>query len=234
MGIIISVVILVLVTLIQLFMQLTSGALALFYHYALGKNSATKADNFALYFILGAEVFVGGIWLIVYLLLSNLIGGTSEMAFRIITWALFGIFIAESITSVLFYYRKGRFTELYVPRSITKGIAIKAKSVKTRSDAFVLGFIVGAFELVFTLPIYIAGVIALLKASVLPKAPIIILFVIISVIPLFVTRTLFRLDHNLAEIEKRRIKRKNLIKACMGVSFVLLAAAMAWLGVMYG
>lgn len=234
MGIFISVIILVLITLIQLFMQLTPGTLALFYHYALGKNTFIKADNFCLHFILGAEVFVGGLWLIIYLLLLNLIGEASGVAFKIVPWVLFGVFIAEAIASVLFYYRRGKYTELYIPRSIVKGITDKAKSAKTRSDAFVLGFIVGAFELVFTLPIYIAGVTALLASPALPRGAIIILFVVISVIPLFIMRTLFRVDHNLAEVEKHRVKRKTFIKIGMCVTFVLLAAAMAWLGVQYG
>lgn len=234
MGIFISVIILILITLIQLFMQLTPGTLALFYHYALGKNTFVKADNFCLYFILGAEIFIGGMWLIVYLLLLNLIGESSGIAFKIVPWVLFGVFIAEAITSLLFYYRKGKLTELYVPRSITNGITVKAKSVKTRSDAFVLGFIVGAFELVFTLPIYIAGVIALLESPALPRAAIMILYVVISVVPLFYMRTLFRLDHNLAEIEKKRVKRKAFIKIGLCITFTLLAGTMAWLGVQYG
>ena len=234
MGIFISVIILILITLIQLFMQLTPGTLALFYHYALGKNNSIKADNFCLHYILGSEVFIGGIWLVVYLIMFNLIGNVPDTVSRVIPWVFVGIFIAEAIAGLFFYYRKGRFTELFMPRSLTRGIETKAKAVKSRSDAFILGFIVGAFELVFTLPIYVVGVAALLQTTLLPRAPIIILYIIISVIPLFIIRRLYRTDHNLAEIEKKRIKHKSFIRIGMCVTFAALAAVMVWAGVLNG
>ena len=64
MSFFISVIILVLAMLIQVSMQLTPGTFALFYHYALGKNSRTKADNLSLYFTLGVITFMAIVWIL--------------------------------------------------------------------------------------------------------------------------------------------------------------------------
>ena len=72
MSIFIPVAILIVATLIQAFMQLTPGVFALFYHYALGKNSSTKADDLSLHFILGVITFIVITWLLIYALIFSI------------------------------------------------------------------------------------------------------------------------------------------------------------------
>ena len=98
MSIFISVIILIMLSLIQFLMQLSSGIFMLFYHYALGKKSAKIADNLSLYFILGVEFFTAAVWFTVFLILPD--------ASPILFWILAGILFAESLASLFFYYRK--------------------------------------------------------------------------------------------------------------------------------
>ena len=234
MSIFASVAILVLVMAIQLMLQLNSGVFALFYHDALGKLSRKKADDLSLYYILGTEMFVGGIWLIIYIFLFNLIGDAGETVFRIMPWVLVGVCVAEAITGMIFYYRKGKMTELYVPRSITNGISGKIKNIKTRLDAFILGFVVGAFELIFSLPLYLAASTVLMESPDIPRAPIIILYIILSIVPLFAIRCFYRTDHNLAEIERKRVKHKPFVRLAICILYLLVALLMIYIGVKHG
>ena len=234
MSIFISVIILVLVMAIQLMLQLNSGVFALFYHYALGKLSRRKADDLSLYYVLGTEVFVGGIWLIIYIFLFNMIGDAGETVFRILPWVLVGVCVAEAVMGLVFYYRKGKMTELFVPRAITRGISTKVKDVKTRLDAFVLGFVVGAFELIFSLPLYLAASTVLMESPEIPRALVIILYIVLATMPLFVTRILFRTDHNLAEIEKKRVKHKSLVRLFMFILYMAVALLMVYIGIKHG
>lgn len=234
MGIFISVIILVLVMLIQLMLQLNTGVFALFYHYALGKLSRKKTDDLCLYYILGTEMFIGGIWLIIYIFLFNMIGDAGEAVFRIMPWVLVGVCVAEALASLFFYYRKGKMTELFVPRRITNGISGKVKSVKTRLDAFILGFVVGAFELIFTLPLYLVALTVLMDATEIPRAPVIIVYIILATVPLFATRIMFRTDHNLAEIERKRVKAKPFVKISLCVLYLIVAGLMVYIGVQHG
>ena len=231
MSIFIPVAILIVATLIQAFMQLTPGVFALFYHYALGKNSSTKADNLSLHFILGTITFIIIVWLFIYALIFTVFYNRIEPYPNFLPWLMAGIFLAESIASLLFYYRKGKFTTLFIPRSIAKTLDSHARKIKNRSDAFILGFFSGIPELIFTLPLYVISAIELMKINSPPRCIFIIIYVIVSIIPLFVIRTLYRHDHTLAKIEHTRIRAKLFIRILLCVGFLLLALAVIKLGV---
>lgn len=231
MSIFIPVAILIVATLIQAFMQLTPGVFALFYHYTLGKNSSTKADDLSLHFILGVITFIIIAWLLVYALIFAIFYDKVEPYPNFLPWLMAGIFLAESIASLLFYYRKGKFTALFIPRSIAKNLDFHAQKVKNRSDAFVLGFFSGIPELIFTLPLYAISAIELMRMN-FPLRPIfIIIYVIATIIPLFVIRTLYRHDHTLAKIEHTRIRAKLFIRILLCIGFLLLALSAIKLGV---
>ena len=231
MSIFIPVAILFVAMLIQALMQLTPGVFTLFYHYALGKNSANKADDLSLHFILGTITFIVIIWLLIYASIFTIFYDKVEPYPAFLPWLMAGIFLAESIASLFFYYRKGKFTTLFIPRSIAKNLDSHAQKIKTRSDAFILGFFSGIPELIFTIPLYIISAIELMRFN-FPLRPIfVIIYIIISIIPLFIIRTLYRHDHTLAKIEHTRIRAKLFIRIFFCISFLLLALAVVNLGV---
>ena len=232
MSIFIPVAILIVATLIQAFMQLTPGVFALFYHYALGKNSSTKADDLSLHFILGVITFIVITWLLIYALIFSIFYNKIEFYPNFLPWLMAGIFLAESIASLLFYYRKGKFTTLFIPRSIAKNLDFHARKVKDRSDAFILGFFSSIPELIFTLPLYIVSAIELMRINFSLRSIFIILYIIISIIPLFTIRTLYRHNHTLAKIEHTRIRAKLFIRILFCIGFLLLALAVIKLGVL--
>lgn len=232
MGIIISVVILILSMLIQAFLQLTPGTFALFYHYALGKNSTAKTNNLSLYFILGTIVFMTITWLIIYTLILAIFCQKSDFGSDFCPWLMAGIFFAESIAGFFFYYRKGKFTALFVSRQSAKNLSIHAQKVKTRSDAFILGLFAGTPELIFTLPLYIISATELMKITTIPRALIIAIYITVSIFPLFVIRTLYRCGYNLATIERLRVRAKLFVRLAICISFLLLTIATIGLGVL--
>ncbi|MBR3254165.1 hypothetical protein IKF88_00310 [Candidatus Saccharibacteria bacterium] len=233
MSFFVSVIILVLAMLIQASMQLAPGTFALFYHYALGKNSRTKADNLSLYFTLGIITFMATIWLFVYTFIFGFFCDKAELCLNFVPWLMVGVLLAESIASLFFYYRKGKFTALYVPRLAAKNLDLHAQKVKNRSDAFVLGLFSGSLELIFTLPLYVVSVIELMKINFSFRPLFIILYIIVSIIPLFAMRTLYRHDYNLATIEQLRVRTKTSTRIFISVGFLLLAIAITYVGVFY-
>lgn len=233
MSIFISVIVLILAMLIPFFMQFVPGVFALFYHYSLGKTTTQKADDKSLSFIIGAEFFNAAIWLLIYFLAFLFfynVPGPHDIFFYIMA----GIFIAEAIAVLFFYYRKGKSTALFIPRSITNGIIANIKKNKTRSDCIVLGAMSGLFELIFTLPAIIISTSILTNFETFPSTLIIVISIVMSVLPLFIVRGAFRLNHNLAEIERVRVKIKPFIKFILFFSFLFLAAATIYLGAHYG
>ena len=232
MGIFIPVIILILATLIQTSMQLTPGIFSLFYHYALGKYSSIKTDNFSLYFILGVITFMVTTWLLAYAFIFSILCNKIDLCLNFLPWLMAGIFLAESIASLFFYYRKGKFTTLFIPRSVAKNLDFHAKKIKNRSDSFVLGFFSGISELIFTLPLYIVSAIELMRVDLSLRPVLIILYIIFSIVPLFIIRTLFRHDYNLAKIERIRIRIKPFVRIIICVGFLFLALTVISLGVL--
>ncbi len=225
MSIFISVIILILVALIQFSMQLLPGIFLLFYHYALGKKSRKKADDLSIFFILGAETLVTIIWCFV---LSVVLPITSQIVF----WIIAGILVIESTASIFFYYRKSPGTELFISRSVAKAFEARAKNIKNRSDAFMLGLLSSIPELVFTLPLYfLASIILPSIGLVFSSAIYILIYMLLAVTPLFIIHVLYRTDHHLPDIERLRIKLKPFIRFFLFVGFLLLALLIINFGV---
>ena len=237
MGIFTSLIIALLAMVIQAFMQVSPGLFMIFYHHALGKTTAKKADDRSLSYILGAEIFVSIVFLITYIITTSII---SEKDFprEILLWVMSGIFLAEALITFLFYFRpssrkskksktkggqKSQSTKLFIPRHVAESLSNRAGEAKSRSDTIVLGLVSCVFELPFTLPLYIISSIAIYNISVNSGFLFIIAYIVVATLPLFTIRTLFRTNHNLAEIQRSRAKKKLFFRLIISISFLILA-----------
>ena len=205
------------------FLQLPSGLFAIFYHFRLGKTSKKQADDAALSFILGVEIFTTVIWLLTYIIIFCI---NFEDISPIFLWVMSGICLAESIAMLLFYFRRGKSTTaLFIYRRSAKSLVTHAKNVKSRSDAITLGFISCLPELIFTLPLYIVCTTFLQSESVLPRALVIIISIIVTILPLFIIRFFLHSGHNLAELQRLRVKLKPHFRIILFLAY--LAATLA-------
>lgn len=227
MSVFISVGIVILAMLIMASLQLVPGIFALFYHYALGKYSKTKAATLALFFILGSEIiaaffFIAAIYIADVLFLNDL-----DPRNNILTWIFAGILIALSIASLLFYFRHphGKDTELFIPRKFAKALDLRANKTKTPSDAFALGALSNIPELIFTLPLYIitATEIIHMHTEYLADNLLTIIYILVPTIPLFILYYSFRFKHNLATVMKTRIRDKAFHRFCLSFSYLTIA-----------
>ena len=206
---------------IQGFLQLSPGLFAIFYHHALGKTTAKKADDRALSFILGVEICVAIVFLVVYISSSIFL---SDQSFPrdIYLWVLSGIFLVEAVATFFLYFRK-KSTSLFIPRHVAASLIHRAESAKSRSDTIVLGIVTCIFELIFTLPLYFAASFAISNISTRSGFIFIIAYIIIATIPLFTIRSLYKTGRNLAEIQRSRVKKKLFFRLTISISFLILA-----------
>ena len=214
--------------LIQGFLQTSPGIFAIFYHHALAKTSAKKADDQSLSFILGTEIAIAIFFLVVYFTITYLNIENNFLKNPIFLYIMTGIFVLEAIFTFFFYFRPGKnnkkTTRLFLPRSLAKNFIYHAEHVKNRTDTILLGFLSTTSELIFTLPLFVILTTEILNLSPRFNFVFIIAYIIIATIPLFTVRTLYRTGHNLAEIEKLRIKKKLLFRLVISVSFLAIAA----------
>lgn len=232
MSSIIPVIIVFLAMLIQATLQLVPGGFAIFYHSALGKLSAKRADDISLYYILGVEFAVSLIWLLVYAVMYAIFCTVPDFNNTVLTWIMAGIFGAEAVAVFFCYFRKGRSTALFIPRSLAQNIRTHARRAKSRKDAILLGMFVGLPELVFTLPLYVISAMQALQFVTVPPYLVIILYILASMVPCFVVRAYFRAGLNLAEIERRRLRMKQAVRLALVLLYALVAICVINLGVM--
>lgn len=220
--------------LIQAFLQTSPSVFAIFYHHNLSKTSKKKADDRSLSFIFGVEIVIAIVFLATYFAITFLF---PEKFFlnQTFLFIMSGIFFIECIFILFFYFRIGKkfkkTTELFIPRRIAKKIIYLAKHTKKRTDAIILGAITVLIELAFTLPIMIISSISILNLSPRFGFIFIIAYIIIATLPLFTLRTIFYRSHNLANIQRFRVKNKMLFRLIISTSYLALAIITLILGV---
>ncbi|MBR2840034.1 hypothetical protein IKE82_01750 [Candidatus Saccharibacteria bacterium] len=227
MSVFISVGIVILAMLIMVSLQLVPGVFALFYHYALGKYSKKQASALAIFFIIGTEIiaaflFVTSIYIADILFLNDL-----DPRNNVLTWIFAGILIALSFASFFLYYRHphAKDSELFIPRKFAKALDLRAKRVKTPSDAFALGAFSNIPELLFTLPLYIITATEIIYSHTEYFADdfLTIIYILVPTIPLFILYYAFYFNHNLAHVIKTRIHDKTFHRFCLGFSYLTIA-----------
>ena len=218
--------------LIQGSLQLSPGIFSIFYHSALAKKSAKKADDLSLSFILGVETFLTAMLLFIFQIVNFLLLILIDPA--VFYWTFAGIFFAEAIIVFCVYFRKSPATTLFIPRRIARNYQTYAASAKTRRDTFLLGFFSGIPELIFTFPLFILLAFITSFTPELSSSLSFIPYIIIAVVPLFTIRTLFRSGLNLASITRLRTKFKPLIRLILALSYLFIAICLIYLGVTNG
>ena len=224
MSIIPPVILIVVVLLILMSFQLAPGTFSIFYHFMLGKFSRKKSDDLSLSFIFGTELFMVTMWLLTYFVLFTIFTNLTD--YQILLWIFAGISIAEAVSIFLFYYKSPtsrKSTVLFLPRRFASTLMHRIASVKSRKDAFLLGFFINVPELVFTLPLFIIMNTILLNTTLVPVAITIALAILATILPLFIIRTFYRADYALADIQRLRVHTKPVVRICLPICYIIIA-----------
>ena len=211
--------------LIMASLQLQPGVFALFYHYASGKYPKARTSDITLFFILGAETAAACLFLCSYYIANLLFLYQFRPETSFFAWIIVGILIALAIISLFCYFRLEPGTQLFISRKCAKNLDLHAKNTRSRSDAFALGAFSSVCELPFTLPLFIITSIEIIEMTVkfFPSHLLTLLYIIVPAIPLFIVRWRFKTGHNLADIQKSRVKDKNFTRFILGISYLTIA-----------
>lgn len=206
-------------------MKLIPGVFAHFYHYTFGKYSARKASNLSIFFIFGVEALPALIFATLNLIFCALSYTSLDLSNEIFLWAIAGLLIALGVAFFFFYFRRSSGTELFISRRNASNFIKKIKLVKNHSDAFVLGFVSGIPELLFTLPLYLVVIVSVTKnfLIIMPCSLILTLFILITISPLFFIYAYFRNGNNLANFLRLRIKNKTFFRFFVPILYFVLA-----------
>lgn len=212
-------------SLIVAFSGLTSGVFLILYHSLLGRMSRRRASDFAMFFIFGVETTLTLLLLSVYTIFNVSLGFINFYNSNIFTWILTGLLVFFGILYGTIYFRPSRGTKLFISRPIAHRYHVKAGTVKSRSDAFMLGLSALLPDLLFTTPILIISVLTVAHLGSTPpaRAGLLILFVLISILPLLLLHLCFNSGRNLAELLRFRFKNKAFFRFLVTLFYFLVA-----------
>ena len=224
MSFFVSLGIVIIAMLIMACLQLQTGVFSLLYHYASGKYSKNKTSDLTLFFIMGAEVSAACLFLCSYFIANLLFLYQFRPETSAFAWVMVGMLMAMALMSSLCYFRRGSGTRLFISRKCAKNLDLHTKNAKTRSDAFALGALSSICELPFTLPLYIVTSMEIIEMTVefYPSHILTLLYIIVPIIPLFITRWKFKAGYNLAEIQRSRVKDKNFTRVILCFSYIAI------------
>ena len=232
MNVFASIGIVILAMLIMASLQLVPGVFALFHHYSLGKYSFQKTSRLSLFFILGTEIISAFLFIASFFIASILFLNDLDPRNNIVTWIFVGIFASLTIVSFFFYFRHphSKDTILFLPRRYASALNQRANNVKKPTDAFTLGALSNIYELIFTLPLYIitATEIMYMHTEYFADDLLTILYILISAIPLLNMYLSFLLGHNLADIERSRIKDKTFHRFSISLGYITIMILMVF------
>ena len=202
-------------------LQLGVGALLLLYHASLGKHVKKKTRELVTNYILGNGLFtalaVAAASFVIFVICQG------EMNPAMLTIVV-GILVALAVSIWAFYYRFGKSTELWLPKSIAKFINNRAKLTESNTEAFALGMLVCFAEIPFTLILIMVAANAVVALPQALQLLAVAVYTMLTVFPLLALRIAVRSGQTVVDIQRWRMKNKNFIRVVSGVGFLVLAA----------
>lgn len=216
-----SLAIIALAALIHASFQLSVSVLTLLSGHALGKKrSQAKIFRLTWGFILGVGVMTLLLLSFVSLIFLHVFGD-SEVP--LVVWAVAcGLVLGIGIAVWLFYFRKAKGTQLWIPRSFADHLTQRSKATKHSVEAFSLGLASVISEFIFIIPSMIITALVLLQLPSTWQLAGIALYVIISLLGLLLVWSLIGSGHSISKIQKWREENKRFMQFAAGSALVAL------------
>jgi hypothetical protein len=202
-------------------LQLGLGCLLLLYHSSLGKHIRIKTRRLASNFILGISLMTILILSASCFFIATLAGGTLSL---LELSAVVGILVALAFCAWFFYYKSGRSTELWLPKSVTRFINRRAKKTESNVEAFSLGLLASFAEIPFSLVLMLVAGNSILELGSIWQPVAIMGYTLVALSPLVILRVCVRRGKTVVDIQRWRTKNKNFFRTLLGIGFLTLAA----------
>ena len=201
-------------------LQLGIGTLLLLYHASLGKHIKIKTRELVTNYIMGNGLLTALAVAAGAFVIDVICDGEMNAAMLTI---VVGILVALAISVWMFYYRWGKSTELWLPKSVAKYINKRAEITESNTEAFGLGMLACFAEAPFTVILIVVtanSIVALPQAlQILALA----IYTILSVLPMIIMRVAIKKGQTVVDVQKWRLNNKNFLRVISGVGFFTLA-----------
>ncbi len=211
----------VLAGLVQASLQLSLGGLILLYHASMGHHRRRKTRFLAKNYIIGAAVISFLMVCALGFLISSLFDGALKTEYLMVC---VGIFLASALVMWFFYFRRGKNTELWLPRAFTRYINRRAKATNDNIEAFSLGMLSSFAEMPLSIALYFVVANCILSLSAQYQILAVLGYTLMSVFPLCILKLRVKTGQNVVDFQKSRIRNKAYLRIISGSGFAVLAA----------
>ena len=201
-------------------LQMELSTMLLLYHASLGKHIKKKTRSLASNFILGSSLLIMLFVSATCYFIALFSNGSLPLEVMLI---IDGILVALAVCIFFFYYRSGRTTELWLPKSVAHYIDRRAKATESNVESFGLGMLASLAEMPFSLALIVVASNYILTLPEIWQVVSIIGYTIISMSPTIFLRLSIRHGRTVVDAQKWRVKNKNFFKTIAGASFLTLA-----------
>lgn len=217
-----GIVLIAFVAVIHMSFQLATSVLTLLSGHSLMHRRANQrllVLNTA--FIIGAALTT----LLLLVALTSLCALWIDPALYTPAWlVLFGMTIIVAMLTMIMYYRDGKGTQLWIPRSFAAYLTNRAKRTTNAAEAVALGVMSTVAELPFTSVLLALTALTLATTVNLDLHSIMIgIYTVASVMPLIIITVLLSGGHRLSTIQRWRESSKVFLQYAAGVGLLVTA-----------
>lgn len=200
-------------------LQLQLGGLLLLYHSSLGKHIKKKTKVIVSSYIagVGTLIFLGVAALC--FLFDRYFGKALYPEEMVI---VISMLIAIAVVMWTFYYKRGKSTELWLPRIVANFIDKRAKTTESNTEAFSLGVLTSFAEMPFTLVLLVVAANSILQLPHVWQIIAVCVYTLIAILPLIAVRFVVRRGETIVGVQRWRVKYKSFMRIMTGVGFLIL------------
>lgn len=200
-------------------LQLQLGGLLLLYHSSLGKHIEKKTKVIVSSYIagVGTLIFLGVAALC--FLFDRYFGKALYPEEMVI---VISMLIAIAVVMWTFYYKRGKSTELWLPRIVANFIDKRAKTTESNTEAFSLGVLTSFAEMPFTLILLVVAANSILQLPHVWQIITVCAYTLIAILPLIAVRFVVRRGETIVGVQRWRVKYKSFMRIMTGVGFLIL------------
>lgn len=200
-------------------LQLQLGGLLLLYHSSLGKHIKKKTKVIVSSYIagVGTLIFLGVAALC--FLFDRYFGKALYPEEMVI---VISMLIAIAVVMWTFYYKRGKSTELWLPRIVANFIDKRAKTTESNTEAFSLGVLTSFAEMPFTLVLLVVAANSILQLPHVWQIIAVCVYTLIAILPLIAVRFVVRQGETIVGVQRWRVKYKSFMRIMTGVGFLIL------------
>lgn len=215
-----SLAIVTLAALIHASFQVSVSVLTLLSGHSIGaKHSQARVLRLTFGYVVGVAVMTLLALSFISLIFLHVFGNNAPN----FIWAIAcGLLIGVGLAVWVFYYRRGKGTTLWIPRSFARHLSDRSKATKSSTEAFSLGLTSVVSELLFTAAPMIISALVLIQLPGYWQLVGIAIYTVVSLLTLLGIWVLISSGHKLSSIQKWREDNKRFLQFAAGSALAVL------------